>query len=181
MLVIGVLIGLATGLVATIGVYFWQHDQVGNLNQQAKGLKVQVSSLATQLKAACPSGQSVAPQNNPCADYRYTSPRGVTALIFAPTKNAKVSSPVAVIGEIPGSWSFEAQFPAQLKDGNGKTIAQAAAHVLGNWMTDQLVPFSVQLTYQTTESGSGTLVLQRDNPSGLGTNIDSISIPISFK
>jgi hypothetical protein len=101
-------------------------------------------------------------------------------LLFSPPTDATISSPVAVLGKIPGSWSFEAQFPIQLKDGSGKVVAQTTAQVLGDWMTNQLVPFSAQLTYQTTPSGNGTLVLQKDNPSGLSANADSISIPIKF-
>jgi len=93
---------------------------------------------------------------------------------------ATLKNPLIVLGQVPGSWSFEASFPAILKDSRGDVIAQAPARVLGEWTTNELVPFSVILPYASSVSGDGVLVLQRDNPSGLAENDDSIVIPVKY-
>lgn len=185
-LALGVLLAVVIAAVASFATYAWQHKQVNDLNGKVSSLNAkinsqddQISALSAQLKKACqPTGQSSA--NPTCTDYTYTSSKNVSVSVFTPAKNATVTSPVAVVGEVPGNWSFEAQFPVQLKNSKGDTVAQATAHVLGNWQTTELVPFSVQLTYTTAESGSGTIVMQKDNPSGLPQNADSVSIPIKF-
>lgn len=185
-LALGILLVVVVGAAAAFFTYAWQHKQVTDLNSKVGSLNAKISSqnsqiatLTAQLNKACQPAQQ--PNANPvCAGYTYLSSKGVTLSVFTPAKDAKVASPVAIVGEVPGNWSFEAQFPAQLKNSKGETVAQATAHVLGNWQTTQLVPFSVQLTYSTTQSGTGTIVLQKDNPSGLSQNEDSVSIPIHF-
>ena len=168
---------LAIGIFA--GIYFPYHSQQDKVNK----LTTQVSSLQTQLKAAQKPGSQNSGQTSvpaPQTSYGVTSSKGVKAIVYTPAANAKVASPVAVVGQVPGSWSFEAQFPVVLKDSSGNTVAQGTAQLLGDWMTDNLVPFSVQLTYSASPSGSGSLVLQKDNPSGKASNDDTITIPVHF-
>lgn len=181
MVVVLVLIAAAA---AAYGTYVWQHGKVNDLNNKVSSLNArvdslnkQVSVLGTQLNKTC-----LNQANSACAPYSYTSVKGVSILVFTPQRNQKVSSPVPVVGEVPGNWSYEAQFPLQLKNNQGTVIAQTTAHVLGDWMSAQPVPFSAQLTYSSTQppSGSGSLVLLKDNPSGLAKNSDSLTIPISF-
>jgi outer membrane murein-binding lipoprotein Lpp len=181
-----VLLVLIAAAAAAFGTYTWQHNKVNTLTGKVSSLNTKVSSLNNQLSAlsgqvnkSCPQAQQ-STTNPTCAGYNYVSAKGVSVLVFTPSKNETITSPVAIVGEVPGNWSFEAQFPVQLKDGKGNLITQAPAHLLANWETTQLVPFSVQLTYTTATSGSGAIVLQEDNPSGLPRNSDSVSIPISF-
>jgi len=47
-------------------------------------------------------------------------------------------------------------------------------------MTDELVPFIATLEFKVPAEGQGTLVLNRDNPSGLPANDDSVFIPVDF-
>ena len=110
----------------------------------------------------------------------YTSTKGVKIYIYFPRANTKTSSPLPVVGTVPGSWSFEASFPIRLEENNGKIIAQTNAHVLGNWMSTNLVIFSAQLTFPNQPSGDGKLIIEKDNPSGLTQNSDYVSIPIRF-
>ncbi len=80
------------------------------------------------------------------------------------------------------TWYFEASFPIELKDSAGNTIAQVPAQAQGDWMTSDFVPFSATLTFPAQPSGSsGTLILHKDNPSGLPENDDQKSIPITFQ
>ena len=110
----------------------------------------------------------------------YESRKGVTIKVYSPSNGAKVTSPLVIIGEVPGNWSFEASFPVILKDPNGNIIAKAPAQLLGDWMTTKLVPFSLKLPYTASMTGNGSIILQKDNPSGLPQNDDSVMIPVAF-
>ena len=142
-------------------------------------LSSQISTLRAELDQKTPNQppESNGPQP---ASTEYKSIAGVKIVLYYPSASEKISNPVAVVGEVPGNWPFEASFPITLEDGNGNIIAQTAAHVLGNWMTADLVPFSAQLTYSSSPSGKGKLVLEKDNPSGLPANDDQLSIPVEF-
>jgi hypothetical protein len=142
------------------GTYRWQHAEVAKLEKEIAQLNTQLSDIK---------------DNNTVT---YTSAKGVSAKVYLPSKSAKVDSPLKVLGEIPGNWSFEASFPVVLKDADGAVIAQAPAQVLGDWMTTELVPFSLELSFSSAASGDATLIMQKDNPSGLPENDDTIIIPV---
>lgn len=102
--------------------------------------------------------------------------------VTAPTVGASVSSPLTVTGTARGTWYFEASFPVVLTDANGTIIAQKPAQAQGDWMTTEFVPFTVTLTFPHQTPGShGTLILKKDNPSGLPQNDDSRQIDILFQ
>ena len=98
----------------------------------------------------------------------------------SPKPNEIVKSPLLIDGEARGTWYFEASFPVKLYDANNNLLAQAPAQALSDWMTTDFVSFSVTLTFPTPSTQTGTLVLEKDNPSGLPQNDDSVSIPVSF-
>ena len=100
--------------------------------------------------------------------------------IFAPRPNQAVYSPLLVQGEARGYWFFEASFPVRLLDGNGREIALGIAQAEDEWMTESFVPFVVELTFETPTTRTGTLVLERDNPSGLAENADALNMPVRF-
>ncbi|MCX6703458.1 MAG: Gmad2 immunoglobulin-like domain-containing protein [Candidatus Zambryskibacteria bacterium] len=111
-----------------------------------------------------------------------TKPVDDTELIqvASPEKNSKVSSPLVVKGKARGTWYFEASFPVRLLDANGKELAVAPAQAQGEWMTEDFVPFSVSLTFKKPSTATGTLILEKDNPSGEPMNDRSIKIPVTF-
>lgn len=94
-----------------------------------------------------------------------------------PQANTKIASPLVVRGTARGTWYFEASFPVKLLDEKGNVIAQVPAQAEGEWMTENFVPFEATLTFTAT-SGKGTLVLERDNPSGLPQNDAQVRIPV---
>lgn len=100
--------------------------------------------------------------------------------VTEPQPNAVVTSPLTVKGEARGTWYFEASFPVQLLDENGSLIVIVPAQAEGEWMTEDFVPFSVILNFET-DAPSGTLVLQKDNPSGLPEHAAEIRIPVRFE
>ncbi|MEK7556015.1 MAG: Gmad2 immunoglobulin-like domain-containing protein [Patescibacteria group bacterium] len=100
--------------------------------------------------------------------------------ITLPLPNALVESPLLVRGEARGNWYFEASFPVRLFDANGRELVALPAQAKGDWMTTEFVPFEVVLTFDTPATETGTLVLEKDNPSGLPEHADSVSIPLRF-
>ncbi len=100
--------------------------------------------------------------------------------VDVPHRGEVVRSPLLVSGQARGTWFFEASFPVRLLDGNGKEIAIAPGTAEGEWMTEEFVPFSVELTFEKPQTTHGTLILQKDNPSGLPENEDSLIVPIRF-
>lgn len=99
--------------------------------------------------------------------------------VTSPKSGDTISSPLVVTGEARGTWFFEASFPVRLLDAEGKEIAVIPAQAQGEWMTEEFMPFKAVLEFENT-SGAGTLVLHKDNPSGLPQFEDSFSIPVVF-
>jgi len=100
--------------------------------------------------------------------------------VTAPVANQRVMSPLTVTGEARGSWYFEASFPVKLLDGNGNVLVQTHADAQGDWMTNEFVPFKAVLTFSKPLTRTGTLVLEKDNPSDLPQNAASVTIPVQF-
>lgn len=93
-----------------------------------------------------------------------------------------IASPVNISGKARGNWYFEASFPVEVLDSQGSVIAQAPAQAQGEWMTAEFVPFYLQLAFPPQPSGSsGSIVLRKDNPSGLPENDEELVIPIVFR
>lgn len=98
----------------------------------------------------------------------------------------KIESPVTIKGKARGTWFFEASFPVFVVDWNGKIIGQGIAKAEGDWMTEDYVPFTAEITFDKSQiSGSyshkGLIILKKDNPSGLPEHDDAFEFPIYFK
>ncbi|MCR4325239.1 MAG: Gmad2 immunoglobulin-like domain-containing protein [Patescibacteria group bacterium] len=102
----------------------------------------------------------------------------------SPRPNQTIESPLAISGEARGNWFFEGDFPVVLTDWDGRIIAEGIATADGEWMTTDFVPFAATLTFTVDKdvySNRGTLILQKDNPSGLSQYDDALEIPVFFK
>ncbi|OGZ68643.1 MAG: hypothetical protein A3D44_03965 [Candidatus Staskawiczbacteria bacterium RIFCSPHIGHO2_02_FULL_42_22] len=104
-------------------------------------------------------------------------------LIWAasPLPNDVLVSPIMVTGQARGNWFFEASFPVALLDANGKVLAQVPAQAQSEWMTTDYVGFGALLPFLKPATSTGTLVLQKDNPSGLPEHADELRIPVRFE
>lgn len=100
--------------------------------------------------------------------------------ITNPRPNQIVSSPLEITGEARGLWFFEASFPVYLYDGNGKLVSQGLAQADGEWMTEDFVRFTSNLTFVQPKTKIGKLVLMKDNPSGILEKDDELRIPVVF-
>lgn len=93
-----------------------------------------------------------------------------------------ITSPLQLKGEARGNWFFEASFPLRLLDANGNVVPLEPGYVMatGEWMTTNFVPFNSTHTFVSPATATGTLILQKDNPSGEPQFDDSFSIPVRF-
>jgi len=100
-----------------------------------------------------------------------------------PAEWSFISSPVEIRGEARGYWFFEGDFPVVLNDNSGNILAKGNAKAQGGWMTENFVPFTLNLEFDQSKSKFkyGVLLLKKDNPSGLAKYDQEVSIPIYFK
>lgn len=124
--------------------------------------------------------------------------------IASPRPNDKIKSPVEIRGAARGYWFFEASFPIFVVDWDGKIIGQGNATANNNWMTEDFVPFTASVQFDISQisgnpaitagkySKQGSLILKKDNPSGLPQNDpegeqtpygagDALEIPVVFE
>jgi hypothetical protein len=102
--------------------------------------------------------------------------------VFSPRADDLVASPLTIAGQvIGGGWFFEASFPVQVVDGDGTVIGGGQAKAQTDWMTTSSVPFVAVASFTAPRYATGTVVLWKDNPSGLPTNNASFTVPVRFK
>jgi hypothetical protein len=75
-------------------------------------------------------------------------------------------------------WFFEASFPMRVLDKDGKVLANGFSQAEGEWMTEDFVPFKGNMKVPESYIGPATLILMKDNASGLPEHDASISFPI---
>lgn len=103
-------------------------------------------------------------------------------ILDAPLPGASITSPLTVKGRARGFWFFEADFPVYLTDWDGRIIATGIATAQRDWMTEEFVPFIATLVFEKPAYGErGTLILQKDNPSGLPEHDDAREITVYFE
>lgn len=92
-----------------------------------------------------------------------------------------VSNPLTFSGRARGYWYFEGSFPVRLVDQSGAVLAEVPVQAVGDWMTEDFVPFNVTLSYPAQPSGTqGFLILRNDNPSGEPERDRFVTIPVIF-
>lgn len=82
-----------------------------------------------------------------------------------------------VTGEARGQWFFEATFPAEILDKDGKQIASTYGEALSDWMTEDFVQFRVNFDVDNY-SGPAVVILHKANASGLPEHDASLTVPI---
>ncbi len=109
-----------------------------------------------------------------------TGAAGELVRLTYPVSGGVVRSPLFVRGEARGGWYFEADFPLRLEDAEGRVLASVPARASGEWMTEEFVPFTAKLSFDRPSTPTGTLILERSNPSGLPEHDASLRIPVRF-
>ncbi len=101
-------------------------------------------------------------------------------VVISPQPNELVKSPLVIEGKAKGNWFFEAVFPAKVLDNKGNEIGRAQIQATSDWMTADFVPFKGEVIFVNGKIEIGTLILEKDNPSGLPQNAGKIEIPLRF-
>jgi hypothetical protein len=97
-----------------------------------------------------------------------------------PRPNSVISSPLQVKGEARGFWFFEGDFPIRLLDDDGNELGIGFVSAKSDWMTEDFVGFEGKLEFETPITEKGTLILEKDNPSGLPEHADQLMVPVRF-
>ena len=107
----------------------------------------------------------------------------------SPRPNQYIDSPVTIQGEARGTWFFEGDFPVVLTDWDGLIIAEGYATAKSDgstdsppsWMTEDFVRFEAELEFQVPAVyNRGSLILRKDNPSGMPEHDDALEVPVYF-
>lgn len=150
---------IAAGLA--VGTYLWSsQDKATNSNDDVNN-----------------SSQSVqAGDDSQLKTRQYKSDKGVTIEIDNWADNRSISTPLTITGRVPGNWSSEGRFPVAAVYQGDIGMPGAVAHIQGDWMTEDMVPFEVELRFNEIDDMSGevTIALRKANPSGLAENDDSL-------
>ena len=102
--------------------------------------------------------------------------------VTAPQPGALVSSPITIIGAVTGGgWFFEGSFPVKILDSDGTVHGIGVAQAQAERMSTSSVPFTAIVQFTAPHGVTGTVVLSKDNPSGLAKIDGSLSIPVRFK
>lgn len=182
---IRILVAMAAGLVVAFllvtAVQEWGPDWQGQ-NESVDTPSIPEVTCPTDT-LACPDG-SVVERSGPACEFD-TCPDGIVederVHVTTPSPQALVKSPLKVTGEAKGSWYFEASFPVRVEDDNDQVLGKGVAQAQGDWMTTGFVPFELTVSFTTPVTDTGSLVLTRDNPSGLPENDAEVRIPIRFR
>lgn len=103
--------------------------------------------------------------------------------VDSPLPGSKVNNSIIIRGAARGNWYFEASFPVQVVDAEGRVLAQGIAEAQSNWMTTDYVPFIANLQIGKILIAPGAplrIILTKDNPSGLPENDDSTSFGVIY-
>ncbi|NCN52271.1 hypothetical protein GW943_00450 [Candidatus Parcubacteria bacterium] len=172
-------------MIALISAMYVAYEQLNKKDSAVDGDAV----MCTADAMICPDGTAVG-RTGPQCEFVCPDVEVVTTTddehadlihLTKPNPEAVISSPLDIVGEARGTWFFEASFPVILTDWDGKIIAEGFAKAGGDWMTEDFVPFVATLTFTKPAYGDrGTLILKKDNPSGLPEHDDALEITVWF-
>lgn len=116
----------------------------------------------------------------PVEEITYTNASTDLIKVELPYPGAVTGKEFGIIGQARGYWFFEASFPIEILDKDGAVLTSSIATAQGEWMTENFVQFVSKVKVPGGYMGPATVVLKKDNPSGLPENDASISFPITI-
>lgn len=117
----------------------------------------------------------------PTASVSYENASADMINITTPLPGTVVSKKFAITGQARGPWYFEASFPIEINDVRGAVVARTTATAQGDWMTEDFVPFRAEVVMPDAYIGPATVVLKKDNPSGLAEHDAAASLGVVVK
>lgn len=118
---------------------------------------------------------------SPSGTYDPNAPLNQRVFVTSPEPGTTVGKTFQVKGEAPGNWYFEASFPVKVIDPQGNTLANSYGQAQSEWMTTDQVPFIAEVKIEKAYTGPATVIIMKDNPSGLPEHDDSIDFQIVIK
>lgn len=100
--------------------------------------------------------------------------------VTTPTPDSVTGKEFEVRGVARG-WYFEGSFPVVVIDKDSKVLATTPAQAQSDWMTSEEVSFIAKIKIPTNYIGKATIILKKDNPSGLPKNDASMAFPITIE
>ena len=180
----------AAFIAAIFSIFLVERATAPNETQVVVPEPVEVMCTADAMQ--CPDGSYVGRTGPNCAfecppSDVLTEDKSDLIVLDLPQPEAVINSPLHLTGKARGGWYFEASFPVTLTNWDGLVIAEGPATAVGDWMTSDFVPFTMDLTFTSPYTAgdpdfmkNGTLILKKDNPSGLPENDDALEIPVRF-
>jgi hypothetical protein len=170
------ILAIIAAVIIAVGAFMWYQQQVTTI--------ATISSFEECAAAGYPILESYPEQCRTPDGQSFTRDVGneleKTDLIriTSPRPGETVSGTITITGEARGTWFFEASFPIHLEDAQGNKVTTVVAQAQGEWMTENFVPFAATLQIPSTTTGPATLVLEKDNPSGLPEHAEELRVPI---
>lgn len=178
---IGAVFGIVSviALVVLVGTDKLNFKNSGDIPPAINATKDIACSMEAKI---CPDGSVVGRSGvqctfAPCPDVPVVS---TDIRVISPHPNDVIKSPVKIQGEAKGTWYSEGSFPVSIVSENGAVLGRGIAEANGDWMTTEFVPFEVTIDFIVSSDTFGSIVLSKDNPSGLPENDARILIPIRF-
>ncbi len=102
-------------------------------------------------------------------------------VVMLPFSGAVTGKEFSIIGKARGTWFFEGSAPYEVLDKDGKTLASGLVEVGEAWMNTDFTSFETVVKIPETYIGEATIILKKDNPSGLSEKEASVSIPVTIE
>ncbi len=171
-------------ILLTGGFYYLKNTQVNNVSKQVltfedclKAGNLVMESYPRQCKTE--DGKTFVEEIAEKITYENATENNIQ--VELPYPGAVTGKEFSVIGKARGNWYFEASFPVTVLDKDGNKLFEAPAQAQGEWMTEDFVPFKIDIKVPESYIGKATLVLKKDNPSGESRFDASISFPINIE
>lgn len=100
--------------------------------------------------------------------------------VTEPTVDTVVEGTVTVLGEARGTWFFEATAPVEVQTREGVVLARGYVEALGEWMTEEFVPFRGMVDLSGFDEEAVVLVVKRADPRGEDEE-KTVEIPLRLK
>ena len=155
-----------------IGIYF-------ALRTEKSQPAPEIGTFCTMDAKVCSDGTSFG-RNTPDCDFPPCPGEKEGILVSLPKINQGLQSPLLIQGEARGPWFFEAQFNAEILDENGNLLGTAVLTAIGDWMTEDFVPFEGTMEFEVPGDFLGTLRFKSANPSGLPENQKKYDMKVIF-
>ncbi len=126
-----------------------------------------------------PDGRTFVEELPPTKPTYINATSGVIS-VSTPTPDSVTGKEFEVRGVARG-WYFEGSFPVEVLDKDGKILATTPAQAQSDWMTSAPVTFIAKIKIPNRYIGKATIILKKDNPSGMPKNDASMSFPITIE